>query len=954
MMQRRALFNPFPGLRPFEPDEDHLFFGREKEIDELLRRLRSGRFLSVVGTSGSGKSSLVRSGLIPSLYSGFMVGAGSGWRVSILRPGEDPIGHLAASLNAPDVLGGEGELASTNRVLLDATIRRGTLGLVEAVRLARIPPHDNLLLVVDQFEELFRYRRSRQTDNSRDEAAVFVKLLLEAAQQDSVPIYVVLTMRSDFIGDCMEFQGLPEAINAGLYLVPRMTRDELRSAITGPVAVGGGQIAPRLVQRLLNDVGDDPDQLPVLQHALMRTWDQWERHQKPSEAIDIVDYEAVGTMRQALSLHAEEAYQETGSEGSRQIAERIFKALTDTSSDYRGVRRPTSLRELAAIGDTPEPEAIQIIEIFRRPGRSFLMPPATVSLDSRSIIDLSHESLMRCWTRLITWAEEERVSAGHYLRLSQAATWFEEGTAGLWRDPELEFGLQWKRQNRPTAAWAQRYDPSFARAMDFLERSEKERDRLVAEEERERKRKLKQTQWAAAILAILLVIAAGSFLVAWRENALAEANLRQAKDAVDEMLSSAGRQSAREEADLPQMEEFRRELLDKAKGFYLGFTKEQPGNEELRNEMARAHLRLGDINRLLENPGEAVKEYQEAITQFQRLADHYPRKPEYRQELAYCYNWLGETLRPLAGRGPDAEEAYERALHLQQDLVRENPENAAYRQELARTHYNRGILRYARDDAEASESDFRTAIGLLEPLAKTTESSADAKAAPDAAQDLARAYNNLANVLTTRTNHKEEAGKLYEQAIGLAEELSRKQPDNREYKLEWAIYCNNQAWLLEGENELDLAKQRNHQALDIIEDLANPGYSLSIELVKALQLRTEILEAQGSPELQPESDRLFQTLKRLRNTQTLREHSAFPAFYRDLAINYVKLAEKNLNSGALREAQADLRRLADVFPELSDQDKETLTGPYQELQKELNEDLVRHRRSGNQLERSKQ
>src|SRR5215831_5048435 len=104
-MQPSTPSNPFPGLRPFEPDEDHLFFGREKETDDLLRRLRSHRFLSVVGTSGSGKSSLVRSGLIPSLHSGFMATAGSSWRVALLRPGEDPIGHLAESLDAPDVLG---------------------------------------------------------------------------------------------------------------------------------------------------------------------------------------------------------------------------------------------------------------------------------------------------------------------------------------------------------------------------------------------------------------------------------------------------------------------------------------------------------------------------------------------------------------------------------------------------------------------------------------------------------------------------------------------------------------------------------------------------------------------------------------------------------------------------------------------------------------------------------
>src|SRR5579872_2534232 len=107
-MSTEQRLNPFPGLRPFEAEEDHLFFGREKQIDDLLRRLRTTRFLSVIGTSGSGKSSLVRSGLIPALQGGFMAGAGSSWRIAVMRPGEDPIGHLAETLTARAVLGGTG------------------------------------------------------------------------------------------------------------------------------------------------------------------------------------------------------------------------------------------------------------------------------------------------------------------------------------------------------------------------------------------------------------------------------------------------------------------------------------------------------------------------------------------------------------------------------------------------------------------------------------------------------------------------------------------------------------------------------------------------------------------------------------------------------------------------------------------------------------------------------
>jgi len=259
----KADVNPFPGLRPFEPDEDFLFFGRERQTDELLRRLRTTRFLSVLGRSGSGKSSLVRSGLIPSLHGGAMTRAGSRWRVAIMRPGQDPMGNLGAALTAPEALGG-GVDERLTRAIFETTLRASRLGLVECVSQSEIGATDNVLVLVDQFEEIFRYKRGGGADglDGGDEAAAFVKLLLAARESESPVIYIAITMRSDFIGDCMEFSTLPEVANEGIYLVPRMTREELRFAITGPVAVGGATIAPRLVSRLLNDVGDDPDQLP--------------------------------------------------------------------------------------------------------------------------------------------------------------------------------------------------------------------------------------------------------------------------------------------------------------------------------------------------------------------------------------------------------------------------------------------------------------------------------------------------------------------------------------------------------------------------------------------------------------------------------------------------------------------------------------------------------------------
>ena len=243
---------------------------------------------------------------------------------------------------------------------------------------------------------------------------------LEATQQRELPIYVVLTMRSDFIGDCARYRGLPEAVTNALYLIPRMTRDQRRAAIVEPVRVGGGSIAPRLVVRLLNDVGDDPDQLPILQHALMRTWDYWQAHGGSERPIDIDDYLAIGGMADALSQHADEAYDGLPDDRHRAIAKRVFQALSEKGLDNREARRPTTVGKLAQLVDVPIADIIRVVEDFRAPGRSFPMPAQGV-LDRLSVIDISHESLIRGWRRMRQWVEEEAESAREYRRLAETS-----------------------------------------------------------------------------------------------------------------------------------------------------------------------------------------------------------------------------------------------------------------------------------------------------------------------------------------------------------------------------------------------------------------------------------------------------------------------------------------------------------------------------------------------------
>ena len=534
--------NPFPGLRPFREDEETLFFGREAQVDEMIDKLAATRFLAVVGTSGSGKSSLVNCGLVPALHRGLMAGVGSVWRVATLRPGNRPLRALAEALARPDTLGPRqaDESGFTPAEMMEALLRMSKLGLVDAFEQARLDANQNLLVVVDQFEELFRYQAlalststaapPTSTASTGDDATAFVNLLLEASAHPELPVRVVLTMRSDFLGECSQFFGLPEAINCGQFLVPRMTRDERRSAIAGPVGVGGAEIDPVLLTRLVNDVGDNPDQLSILQHALNRTWARWQQDGGKGP-LTLRHYEAVGTMAHALNQHAEEAFGELAEGRPRTLAEALFKVITDKVTDARGTRRPTRLDTLCEVTDASAAELTVVIDVFRDPSRSFLMPPAETTLRPDSPIDISHESLMRVWERLRAWADAEAQSALTYRRLAEIAELELAGSAGLLRQPDLQFAINWQRRQQPNAAWAGRYRAGFEVMQDFLQRSESafnaERQAEAAQREqqaqieREQRRARQIKLWALPVILLLslLLLSMGSLFRQARQEA---------------------------------------------------------------------------------------------------------------------------------------------------------------------------------------------------------------------------------------------------------------------------------------------------------------------------------------------------------------------------------------------------------------------------------------------------
>ena len=816
--------NPWPGLLAFREADHPYFAGRNSETEDLFRLVRRERLTVFFGLSGLGKSSLLQAGLFPLLRTAGIFPAYVRLDFSSANP--DLIAQVKSAIATQAELAEiEAPPTEPHDTLWEYFHRRESDFWTSRNRL--VMP----LIVFDQFEEVFTLGRldaqraqatatllEQLADLSEGRAPAALKALLDENPERTKSFLfsrdsckLLLSIREDFLP---ELEGLRARI-------PRVALNRLRlQRMNGSAALQVVAQAGHLID------------LPVAEKVVLFV--AAGRSGTPLPGLEVEPA--------LLSVVCRELNNKRQNLNEPKITESLLKGNHDQIlSDFYE----------RTVADLP-------VEV-----RSFIEDRLLTVSGFRDSIALENALCLpgvtaECINQLVERRLLRREDRGGVQRL--------ELTHDLLIGVVRASGVRRRQQEEAERA-----------RLAMLEQR-----RLAADRETARRRKLWRTQWVAGIMALLAVASLVLAVVAIKQMNRAETNLRLAKKAVDESLSSAGRQQAQGTADLPEMVEFRKQLLDKAERFYADFASQAPKSQALRSEVAMAHSRLGDINYLLAKHEDAVQEYSEAISQFEGLVRDYPSKREYRQALANTHNLLAETLRTwceeLKGAAPcnlsNGESQYDQALALQQQLHNQDLANSLYRQELARTYYNRGILRSDAKNIAGAESDFRTAISLLQPLAGKPAPTATAGTTPEPSQELARAYNNLANI-TRRTNPK-AAEELYWQAINLAEALSRSQADNRQYRLELAQYYDNLAMVLFFLKEFDLAKEKNHQAIDLIEGLTNPGPLLSRLWATGLQFHYEILEAQRSRVADQGPGRLLEILQNLSSMDKLPGSSCLP------------------------------------------------------------------------------
>ncbi|MGW0828407.1 nSTAND1 domain-containing NTPase [Streptomyces sp. NPDC002845] len=358
---------PYRGLARFETGDSNLFFGRDRLTADLLDLLRRRRFAAVFGPSGSGKSSLLRAGLVPALQQSRETSLRPGV-IRILTPGDQPARAHAHLLDADGPANGSG---------------------------------GDGFVIVDQFEEVYTLCHDVA------ERTRFIDLLL-AARQPASRLRVLIAVRADFYGRCAEHHGLADALRDANLLVSPMSQAELREAIVKPATATGLTVERALTARIVQDVADESGGLPLMSHALLETW-----RRRRGRALTETAYDAVGGVLGAIARTAEHLYTQLSPEQAALARDLLLRLITP-GEGAQDTRRPAPRAELAS---SAHGDAALVLERLAR--------ARLVTLDDDTV-DLAHEALITAWPRLRTWIETDRELLRTHRRLTQAAAEWEQ------------------------------------------------------------------------------------------------------------------------------------------------------------------------------------------------------------------------------------------------------------------------------------------------------------------------------------------------------------------------------------------------------------------------------------------------------------------------------------------------------------------------------------------------
>lgn len=336
----------------------------------------------------------------------------------------------------------------------------------------------------------------------------FFDTLINTLSRVDSRLFVIIALRSDYLGECSRYTGLARFVNGSNYLLPEPGSQSVREMIVDPVKYAGAEIDPELLEILIDEITVNHQPLSLLQHAMMRTWSHWKEHCDYDSKVGKGSYDYTGTIKNSVSIHANEIYDGLSDRG-KSICAAMFRVITRKGPDNKGLRHPSDIGTIKSVAGCTTGELLEVADRFRKSAVSFITPGEDVILNDDSIIDLQSDCLMNSWNRLQEWIDIEAASMDIYLRLSEASALYQQGKTGLYRPPELQAAISWQKENKPDLAWAAQYNPAWERAMAYLRTSEKAYTDEEENKIRLHKISSRRSGIIAAILGFFILAAAG-------------------------------------------------------------------------------------------------------------------------------------------------------------------------------------------------------------------------------------------------------------------------------------------------------------------------------------------------------------------------------------------------------------------------------------------------------------
>ncbi|MDB5413245.1 MAG: hypothetical protein JWR10_1580 [Rubritepida sp.] len=851
---------PYKGLEAFQEEDGKVFFGRDQEAAQLHGTVVEHGVAAVIGRSGSGKSSLARAGLLPLLRHKSTGGWGVVWDRLVLRPGRYPLSALAEALEPPE--------APRDSIDYGTALRR-TAGLLRTEkgdfvaellhnRLAALDRRtDRFLILLDQAEEMFarpveltdaRAQRDWQAD-----AEQFIALLLGAAQHG--PASLVLTIRSDFF-DQLQHSPMGPLLNQAM-VATRGVQD-LRAAVAGPAALLGLRFSPGLEDRILRDAGDDEGNLPLLQHALKRSWELREGGVITSGA-----YDRSGGVGQAIHLAAQGAFDALGAEG-QVAAKRLFLRLVRPGEGHSHLRVRAPLPEAG-------PERV-VAEFFGAAERRLLF---FGQADGRAVVEVAHEALIRGWPLLLDWVEENR----ERLSARDAVLDWISSTGGEWLPPGALLARARALLAEPgdvavddIAPLIRASESAEAQAQEARAAQALREARLAAERAEAALHLVRRTRVAAAGLALLALLAVGSGLYAWAERGSARANagLAEARrgDAVaaadraeaalrtaeaersraerEEAAAAAARGEAERQARTAQAEALRAEREAAAAqaaqaraedGFaaarqaasslvfeLAGRLRERQGMpiELVRSLLERAGATLDSLLARAPNDpatlrlrgaafvefattyasfGDTARQRQAAEAGrnlFARLAKSDPDIAGWQRDLSISQERLGDALQ-AQGDLTAAREAYEASMAIRARLVASDPANVAWQRDLSIIQQRRGDIFRNQGNLAAARDAFLASRAIRTRLVQGEPDDAGRR------RDLSMIEEGLGDVLRDQGD-LDAAREAFQASMAIRARLAAEDPGNAWWQRDVAFSHQRLGDVFQAQGNLDAAR----------------------------------------------------------------------------------------------------------------------------------------------------